>query len=89
MSSKEMELLLKGWSLTTAEILYRMPDHLDLIQSFTWQEYDIAPRFPRLRGFLDFWRHKIEGPIHMVRLAHHPIVGPAEFRPVGTEWRLH
>ena len=36
----EMELKLKGYRLTTAEILYYMPDHPDLLQSFLWQTYD-------------------------------------------------
>ena len=37
---------LAGFSLTTAEILYRLPDHPTLLQSFIWQEYDVHPRFP-------------------------------------------
>ena len=46
---------LKGYSLTTAEILYRMPDHPTLLQSYVWQDYDLHPRFPKLVKFLDFW----------------------------------
>ncbi|RME99968.1 MAG: aspartate-semialdehyde dehydrogenase, partial [Alphaproteobacteria bacterium] len=58
MQKTEMELLLAGYGLTTAEILYHMPDHRSLLQSFAWQEYDLAPNFPRLREFLDFWDRK-------------------------------
>ena len=47
-TTSALELQLKGWSLTTAEILYRMPDHRHLLQSYIWQEYDLAPKFPRL-----------------------------------------
>jgi uncharacterized protein Usg len=89
MAPRELELMLKGWSLTTAEILYRMPDHLDLFQTFVWQEYDLAPRFPRLVKFLDFWSHHLEGPLASVRVAHNRLVGAAELRLVGAEWRLH
>ncbi len=89
MPSKELELLLKGWSLTTAEILYRMPDHTDLLQSYIWQDYDLAPRFPRLIKFLDFWSHNLDGPLASVRVAHNPLVGAAEMRLVGAEWRVH
>jgi len=89
MPKKELELLLKGWSLTTAEILYRMPDHLDLLQSYIWQEYDLAPRFPRLIKFLDFWSHNLDGPLASVRVAHSPLIGTAEMRLVGAEWRMH
>jgi uncharacterized protein Usg len=40
--------------LTTAEILYHLPDHPHVIQSFIWQQMDLAPDFPALRRFLDF-----------------------------------
>ena len=36
---------LEGYGLTTAEILYRLPDHPVLLQSYLWQEYDVAPDF--------------------------------------------
>jgi uncharacterized protein Usg len=49
----EFRAQLAGFSLTTAEILYRLPDHPSLLQSYIWQEYDLHPRFPRLRTFLD------------------------------------
>lgn len=84
-----LELQLKGWSLTTAEILYRMPDHRHLFQSYIWQEYDLAPRFPRLVRFLDYWVSHLDGPLAEVRVAHNAIVGAAELRLVGHEWRLH
>ncbi|HEX2430631.1 MAG TPA: protein usg, partial [Aestuariivirgaceae bacterium] len=47
MVDRDLQAQLKGWSLTTAEIMYRMPDYRDLLQTFIWQNYDIAPRFPR------------------------------------------
>ena len=55
MAERELATLLKGYSLTTAEILYRLPDHPALLQSYIWQDYDMSPRFPKLLGFLDFW----------------------------------
>ena len=76
---------LDGYSLTTAEIFYRMPDALDLLQTFIWQDYDMAPRFPNLRKFLDFWNRELDGPIHSVRLAHAGLIRPAEFRYAGHE----
>ncbi|HUF86083.1 MAG TPA: usg protein [Thermohalobaculum sp.] len=80
---------LEGYSLTTAEIYYRMPDAQDLLQSFIWQDYDVAPRFPNLRRFLDFWTRELDGPIHSVRLAHARLIRPAELRYVGSEFVLH
>ena len=44
----EMDLMLKGYGLTTAKILYHFPDHPHLLQSFIWQDYDLAPKFPVL-----------------------------------------
>jgi uncharacterized protein Usg len=34
---------LEGFSLTTAEILYRLPDYPRLLQSYIWQDYDVRP----------------------------------------------
>jgi uncharacterized protein Usg len=60
---------LQGFHLTTAEILYRMPDCQALLQTFIWQDYDLAPKFPVLHKFLDFWRESLDGPLHSVRIA--------------------
>ena len=80
---------LAGWGLTTAEILYRMPDHPSFLQSYIWQEYDSAPDFPVLRKFLTFWREKLEGPLHSVRIGHERLIRPAEIRAIGAEFRFH
>ncbi len=76
----DLDLRLKGYSLATAEILYRMPDARAVLQTFVWQDYDMAPRFPRLQAFLDFWQRELDGPIHSVRLTHETLVRPKEFR---------
>ncbi|HET7410317.1 MAG TPA: usg protein [Paracoccaceae bacterium] len=80
---------LAGYSLATAEIYYRMPDARDVLQTFVWQDYDIAPRFPELRRFLDFWSRELEGPIHSVRLAHAALIRPAEFSFTDHELTTH
>ncbi len=80
---------LKGYSLTTAEILYRLPDHPALLQSYLWQEYDLAPKFPKLNGFLEFWRCSLDGPLFKVTVASTCLVRPSELRLVGAEYRLH
>ena len=46
-----MELMLRGYGLTTAEFLYHLPDHPHLLQTFVWQQYDLAPKFPVLYRF--------------------------------------
>ena len=75
---------LNGWRLTTAEILYHLPDHPGVLQTFVWQELDLAPRFPALHRFLDFWAREIEGPLHSVRVGSRHVIGPAELRLPGT-----
>ncbi len=66
--------------LTTAEILYRLPDHPRLLQSFVWQKEDLAPTFPNLTDFLCFWQREIEGALHSVRVASSALRQPAELR---------
>lgn len=80
---------LEGFSLTTAEILYRMPDHPSLLQSFVWQDYDMHPSFPKLRGFLDFWSRNLDGKLFKVRVCHKGLVTPAEMRVCDGEFRVH
>lgn len=80
---------LAGFSLTTAEILYRLPDHPSLLQTFVWQDYDVSPKFPKLLGFLDYWRRNLEGPVHSVRVAHAALIKPAELKLIGSEFKLN
>ena len=89
MASTDFQRRMAGFSLTTAHILYRMPDHPLVLQTFVWQTYDLAPRFPELRRFLDFWTREIEGPLHSVRVAHSSLIKPAELRYHGDEFVLH
>lgn len=80
MVTKEFRLQMEGYGLTTAEIHYRLPDHPSLLQLYVWQEYDLAPRFPTLQRFLGFWAQELEGRLHSVRVAHHRLISPAEWR---------
>lgn len=69
-----LNLLLRGYRMTTAEILYHMPDHPTLLQSYIWQEYDIAPDYPALHRFLDFWSRNLDGMLHSVKVANVDLV---------------
>lgn len=69
---------LRGYRLATAEILYHMPDHQGLLQSFIWQDYDIAPKYPVLNKFLEFWTRELDGPLHSVRVAGQEVIASAE-----------
>ncbi|HEU0216113.1 MAG TPA: Usg family protein [Stellaceae bacterium] len=65
------------YRLTTAEIIYRMPDHPLLLQTYIWQKFDVAPNFPELSRFLKFWQDNLDGKLHSVRIGQ----GPARKRP--------
>jgi uncharacterized protein Usg len=89
MVSEDFKRQLEGYGLTTARILYRLPDHRRLLQTYVWQDYDMWPEFPVLGRFLDFWRRELDGPVHSVTVAHARLIKPSEFRQVGAEFRLH
>src|SRR5260370_26766551 len=78
-----------GYGLTTAQILYRMPDHPSLLQSYVWQNYDLLPRFLALQDFLAFWQQKLDGPLFSVTVAHSNLINPAELRAVDGRFRLY
>jgi len=80
---------LQGYCLTTAEITYRRPNFPDFLQNYIWQDHDMAPRFPVLRRFLNFWEANLEGELHSVRVACAEMIRPAEFRLVDHDLRLH
>lgn len=85
----ETEMMLKGYGLTTAEMFYRMPDYLHVINTFIWQDYDLAPDHPRLFKFIEYWGAEIEGPLHSVRFTHRKMIAPGEWRNVTGEFTLH
>jgi uncharacterized protein Usg len=88
-ASKDFKKQMGGYGLTTAQILYRMPDHPSLLQTFVWQNYDLFPKFPELQRFLAFWVEKLEGPLHSVLVAHSRLIKPAELRAVNGVFHLH
>ena len=85
----KLEWALRGYSLTTAEILYHMPDHPDFLQSFIWQEFDLSPKFPELNKFLHFWSHNLDGKLHSVRVAARGLIAPSELKIFAGEFTLH
>jgi uncharacterized protein Usg len=89
MISEDFRKQLEGYGLTTAKILYRLPDHQRLLQTFVWQDYDLFPRFPQLQKFLDFWRRELEGPLYSVTVAHARLIRPSEIRAVNGEFYLN
>ncbi|MEP0323855.1 usg protein [Bauldia litoralis] len=86
------EVLSHRWDeygMITAQILYHMPDHPSVLQTFIWQTFDLAPEFPELHRFLDFWQRELDGPLHSVTVAHKKLVRAGQFEPVTTQITLH
>jgi uncharacterized protein Usg len=80
---------LEGYRLTTVEILYHLPDHPHLVQSFIWQQFDMAPRYPELQRFLTFWEQNIEGKLHSVKVAQAALIGAPRMRHAQVSLSLH
>ncbi len=82
-------IVLENYRLTTAEILYRLPDHPSLLQMYLWQDLDLNPDFPVLHRFLDFWERELEGKLHSVKVASCTIIKPSEFRATHGVISVH
>ena len=89
MPSKEFRKQLAGYGLTTAEIIYWLPDYPLHLQTFIWQGYDLCPEFPTLNKFLKFWQDSLDGPLFAVTVAHSKLIKPAEIRSIDGVFRLH
>lgn len=76
---------LAGFHLTTADILYHLPDYPDILQSFLWQNYDKAPEFPNLKEFLGFWEQKIDARLHSIQLSAADLITPGSVEWPGVE----
>ena len=80
---------LRDYRLTTAEIIYHLPDHPNVLQSYIWQDLDIAPRYPVLHKFLDFWAREIDGTLHSVRVGSARLIKPGTVGHADALLRLH
>lgn len=83
------ESTFRGYRLTTAEIVYHLPDYPAVLQSYIWQEFDLAPDFPILNRFLRFWEKNLDGRLHSVRVAARGLIAATGLNCVGEEITLH
>lgn len=80
---------LQDYRLTTAHILYHMPDHPNLLQTYIWQDYDLCPRYPVLRKFLDFWSKNLDGRLHSVKVSSCELMHVPQWRNAHDYLTLH
>jgi len=86
---RDFEKQLLNYRLTTAQILYHMPDHPTLLQTFIWQELDLQPEFPTLMRFLEYWEQNLDGKLHSVVIASTRVIQPSEVRHFSHGLYLH
>jgi uncharacterized protein Usg len=78
--SMSLRRQMQDYRLTTAEILYHLPDQPNLLQSYVWQDLDLAPRFPILHRFLGFWTRELDGKLHSVRVGSAELITPGQWQ---------
>ena len=81
----DLQTQMKDFRLTTAKIIYHLPDYEELLQEFIWQEYDLAPKFPYLTKFLKFWESELDGKLHSVYVGKQELITPGDYR--FAEWQ--
>jgi uncharacterized protein Usg len=81
--------VIKDYRLTTAKIYYHLPDYPGVLQTYVWQEFDIAPDYPALRKFLDFWKDQLDGKLHSVEVAAARSVKSGRLRHANVMRTLH
>lgn len=84
-----LALQLRDYRVTTAEILYHLPDHPGLLQAYVWQDLDLAPQYPALRRFLDFWTRELDGKLHSIKVASGKSIRPSSMRHTRHLMHLH
>ncbi len=80
---------LRDYRLTTAKIVYHLPDFQEILQEYIWQDYDLAPRYPILKDFLDFWTREIDGKLHSVYVAKKQVITNSDYRAADWQHTLH
>ena len=64
-------IIIKKWTVASVQVVYYMPDYLNLVNEFIWQTRDTKPNYPRIEKFLDYWDKNIDGPIKEVYIHDH------------------
>jgi uncharacterized protein Usg len=88
-TTSAIERQLNGYRLTTAEILYHLPDHPGLLQTYVWQDLDLAPKYPILSRFLAFWERELDGKLHSVRVGSTGLITPGRWQNAVGLTHLH
>ena len=66
-----IEIILRKWTVASVQVVYYIPDYMNLVNEFIWQTEDQLPEYPRITRFLDYWDKNIDGPIKEVYIYDH------------------
>ena len=85
----DFELLARGYSIVTVNVVYFIPDHSSLVNEFMWQTIDLQPEYPRVVKFLDYWKREIDAVIKDVLVADSHGFNPTRFRKLDGLFTLN
>jgi uncharacterized protein Usg len=66
-----MVVYIRKWTVASVQVVYYIPDYLNIVNEFIWQTEDQLPEYPRITRFLDYWDKNIDGPIKEVYIYDH------------------
>jgi uncharacterized protein Usg len=86
---RERVMRMAGCRLTLAKILFWLPDHQHILQTFVWQDLDAAPKFPMLAGFIEWWNRELDGKVHEVHVSASKIFTVSELEVAASATGLN
>ena len=81
-----IEIILKKWTVASVQVVYYIPDYMNLVDEFIWQTEDQLPEYPRITRFLDYWDKNIDGPIKEVYIYDHE---EAKVKHVDRKYKIN
>ena len=66
-----MVVYIRKWTVASVQVVYYIPDYLNIVNEFIWQTEDQLPEYPRITRFLDYWDKNIDVPIKEVYIYDH------------------
>ena len=81
-----IQLILKKWTVASVQVVYYIPDYMNLVNEFIWQTEDQLPEYQRITRFLDYWDKNIDGPIKEVYIYDHE---EAKVRHVDRKYKIN
>ena len=81
-----IEIILRKWTVASVQVVYYIPDYMNLVNEFIWQTEDQLPEYPRITRFLDYWDKNFDGPIKEVYIYDHE---EAKVKHVDRKYKIN